>query len=56
MPHPALDLDFYKEKIISLFQTEHTSKDIVNHLSQRENVNVNYCTIQHHLQEWEISK
>ena len=56
MPRPALDLDFYKEKIISLFQTEHTSKDIANHLSQRENVNINYHTIQCHLQEWGISK
>jgi hypothetical protein len=51
MPPSALDLDLYKEKIISLFQTKYTLKDIVNYLLQIEKVNLNYCIIQYHLQE-----
>jgi len=52
----TIDLDPYKDWIIDLFHSNHTSKDISARLSREHNVTCNNCTIERRLKTWEVSK
>ena len=51
MPRPSINLELYKVEIISLFQDNNTADLIADILQDKYNLQIEYHTIQSHLQE-----
>lgn len=56
MPRPTIDLEPFKEKIVSLFREGSTSRQIARLLQEEESTTTTYHTIEQRLQQWGENK
>ena len=56
MASSTIDIEFYKDEIISLYHFNKTLKNIVNYLSYLNNVVIFNYLIKYHFKEWKIFK
>ena len=52
----TIDVEFYKNEIISFYYSDKIFKDIADHFSQSNNIIISDCTIKYYLKEWKIFK
>ena len=56
MASSTIDIEFYKDEIISLYHSDKILKNIVDHFSQSNNIIISDHTVKHCFKKWKIFK